>query len=722
MRIPLYGASSILIAITSLGISVFVFTKGSRNRRNRIWILLTLAIALYGFGAYMVSISSGPQEAHLWWQVAYMGIIFIPALFMHFVCKLIDIKRPVLLRILYSITFFLWVLNIASRDIFLGNVTLFFADSQFFKPGYWVYPPSPWLIFFIIFVFFGTAILSHIELIRGFRKATPLKRSQIKYFLMGTLPGFIGGGTAFLPCFNIGFYPVFNIAVILYPLITAYTIVKYRLMEIPIAITRTGIFVAVYTLALGVPFLIAAQLKNWLIDRFGFNWWVLPLGAMAILATLGTFIYIYLQRKADERLFRVQRSYHEVLRKTAGEMTRIRNLGKLLHLIVNTIAETVRISHVAIYLFDKEQKAFNLKESCNLQKGGVGRVEEKNPVVTWLKDRREPLVYGEVQRKFEETSHFVYKELMDQMQRLKATVIVPSFLEHSLLNLLILGDKVSKAIYTAEDLRIFAILAGQIALAIENALLYENIEAQVHRRTEELIDVQKQLVQAEKLATVGTLAGGVAHEINNPLAAILTNVQMLLSEDEMDLDEARESLALIEEATKRCRTIVKKLMTYAKKPLETATLGKVDLFDVIDRSVNFLIYQLTQEDIKVLIEAQAGTCFVSGNQNELEQVVTNLVLNSRDAIKRVKKSGDIGISLKKNAEFVEISVRDEGVGIPEEVMSKIFDPFFTTKDVGKGLGLGLSICQSIVQKHGGTVSVESASGRGAVFTVKLPAA
>ena len=212
----------------------------------------------------------------------------------------------------------------------------------------------------------------------------------------------------------------------------------------------------------------------------------------------------------------------------------------------------------------------------------------------------------------------------------------------------------------------------------------------------------------------------MAHEINNPLTAILTNVQMLLTSDTINDKLDKESLELIEEATKRCRTIVQKLMTYARKPLEAIEMSRIDLLDVLNSVASFIGYQLEQDNIKLNIKIREECYIVIGNKNELEQVFTNIILNSRDAIKKVKKGGVIDISFTKTDDWVKIDVTDQGEGISDAVSSKIFDPFFTTKDVGKGVGLGLSICQAILEKHKGSITFKSSAGKGATFTIQLP--
>jgi signal transduction histidine kinase len=540
------------------------------------------------------------------------------------------------------------------------------------------------------------------------------------YFFFAATLGFIGGGASFLPCFGISFYPILNFAVPLYFIITGYAILRYRLMDISIIITRTGIFVAIYSLILGLPLILANWGKNWFIALLGLNWWLGPLVLLTALAAIGPFLYIYLQRRAETVLLRRQRAYQDTLKQAARELSRIHILKRLLNLIVHIVTKTVGISHAAVYLFDEGSQQFALKAARNMSKADFpAALGQDNPLARWLEAHKETLVYEEVTRKANEGSS-IFRGLEEQMQFLHAAVIVPGLLKESLLGFLILGSKRSDEFYTAQDLDTLSVIAHQAALAVENASLYENMEAQIRQRTEDLVSTQKQLIQAEKLATVGTLAGGVAHEINNPLTAILTNTQMMLAlNDSLDTD-SKESLQLIEEATKRCRTIVQKLMTYAKKPLEATEFKPVDLLKVAQNVSALLGYQLEQENIKISINAGGNGYWINGNQNEMEQVLTNLILNARDAIKKIKKSGRIEIGFIESGDAVKMQVKDEGCGIPPEIKAKIFDPFFTTKDVGKGTGLGLSICQSIAEKHRGKITFRSEVNKGSEFTVELP--
>jgi len=242
------------------------------------------------------------------------------------------------------------------------------------------------------------------------------------------------------------------------------------------------------------------------------------------------------------------------------------------------------------------------------------------------------------------------------------------------------------------------------------------LEARVDERTRQLVRTQEQLIQAEKMATIGVMAGGVAHEINNPLTAILTNAQLLkMCAPEQDA----ESLKLIEEGARRCQTIVQKLMKYARKSSGADEYhDAVDLGQVVRNAVSMLQYQLAQENIELKLEI-ADALYVEGSANELEQVLTNLLVNGRDAIQSAKRRGTIHIRAAGGEDGIRVTVSDDGIGIPKENLNKIFDPFFTTKEVGQGTGLGLAVSYSILEKHHSQVAVESTVGQGTTFTLKF---
>lgn len=265
-------------------------------------------------------------------------------------------------------------------------------------------------------------------------------------------------------------------------------------------------------------------------------------------------------------------------------------------------------------------------------------------------------------------------------------------------------------------------MARRIAVAEEKArytAILEEKNQQLETAYRELKSTQSQLIQSEKMATVGTLAGGMAHEINTPLGTILTNTEMLLREAKNK--EQGASLKLIEEATKRCRDIVQLLLKYSRQaPVE---FQPVEVNKVIEDTCSLLEYQFAKDGIT--INKKYGIApKIEGNANELEQVITNLILNSKDAIIRTynekRKEGNIQIKTYQKGNSLFIEIHDDGCGIPKKDIDRIFDPFFTTKDIGKGTGLGLSVSQRIIERHNGEIKVESEPGQGTTVRIELP--
>jgi C4-dicarboxylate-specific signal transduction histidine kinase len=247
--------------------------------------------------------------------------------------------------------------------------------------------------------------------------------------------------------------------------------------------------------------------------------------------------------------------------------------------------------------------------------------------------------------------------------------------------------------------------------------------AEIQRREQELRDKQEQLVQAGKLATLGELTTGVAHELNNPLNNIGLFVGNVIDHVRMkQINEKRilHDLEKVVEQVKKATEIITHLRTFGRAA--PATVGRIALQDVVERSLSLIHEQLRLRQIQIQVDRFRGPePVVVGNAIQLEQVFINLLANARDALEQAPtKVIHIESTVTRDAALVV--VRDTGPGIPEGLEQRIFDPFFTTKDVGAGTGLGLSITYGIVKEHGGTISVENVPGQGASFRIELPLA
>ena len=231
----------------------------------------------------------------------------------------------------------------------------------------------------------------------------------------------------------------------------------------------------------------------------------------------------------------------------------------------------------------------------------------------------------------------------------------------------------------------------------------------------EKVQLEEQLMQTEKLSSVGLLAAGVAHEINTPLTGISSYTQILLKGTEDD-KRRREILEKIEKQTFRASEIVGGLLSFSR--LAGNEFAAVDVNQIIHDSLSLLDHQFDRSNIRVARKLHEALPPVYGNTGKLQQVFVNLFLNARDAM---PSGGELGIQTNMDDSMVVVGISDTGGGIPRENLKRIFDPFFTTKGIGKGTGLGLAVSYGIIQEHGGGIFVDSDAGKGTCFTLKLPA-
>jgi PAS domain S-box-containing protein len=228
--------------------------------------------------------------------------------------------------------------------------------------------------------------------------------------------------------------------------------------------------------------------------------------------------------------------------------------------------------------------------------------------------------------------------------------------------------------------------------------------------------LEQQVVQSERLAAMGAMIGGVAHELNNPLTSIL-GVSELLQDSETN-ETARKQLAMLQQQARRAADIVQNLTYFARPPAPGKS--RINLTELVDRTLNLHAYSLRKNNITVDFLKEAGVPYALGDPHQLMQVFLNLIVNAEQAIREVREKGTLRIRLGRTDNSVWVSFHDDGPGIPKENLPSIFDPFYTTKRPGRGTGLGLSICKSVMKEHNGSVEAANAPDGGAVFTVTLP--
>jgi two-component system NtrC family sensor kinase len=239
------------------------------------------------------------------------------------------------------------------------------------------------------------------------------------------------------------------------------------------------------------------------------------------------------------------------------------------------------------------------------------------------------------------------------------------------------------------------------------------------RDVTDLKRLEEQLIQAEKLAAMGQMLAGVAHELNNPLTAILGVTELLRERPGFD-ESAKRQLELTHRQARRAARIVQNLLEFSRPA--SPQKKSLDVNSLIERTIQLQEHSLRRNNVELDFSPQTGVPGIIGDANQLIQVFLNLITNAEQAIREVRESGRIQVRLSRGGSRLAITVQDDGVGIRPEALPKIFDPFYTTKRPGGGTGLGLSICMSIVREHGGNIEAEALPAGGSAFTVYLPIA
>lgn len=714
-----FAFSSLLTTFISIILIVIIISFG-KSKIHRIWAFCTLAISIWGFGTYLAAKADSPKSALFAWRLAFSGALYISVFFYHLVCIFGNLTRKKTLFFVYTQAIFFHIVTITTEKVFV-NWHIVFNSLYYNKATVFYYlTATSWLT--VVF-------LGHYELWQIYKKARGFKRIQTIYLLSAFSTGFLGGFLCLSPAVGINLYPCTSSSGALYAIIVTYAILKYRLMDIKLALTRAGIFAVVYFPVAFIPFWIAPKFIH------AHLWWI-PVFLMGILATLGIFIYNELRKRAEDLILREERHAHQLLKQAAEGMMRYRSIKELLDLMVHITTKTLKLENAAVFLIKENSASFNLSAVRFRSRYHYLEVINGNdPLIQQLSFRKAPLVYEEVKLKAQEQKDKPddpIHEIESQMRRLSCAVIVPAILRDRLIGFLSLGEKISKRMYSPEDLATLWAISYQAALAIENALLYEKEKTW--------------LAQASKRETLAEMAPGASHQFNNRLIAISSTAENLLdliikngstnlSKEEL-IETVSADLKIIIAEVMKGKQITEAILQKAKVKLE---FDRVDIIKVIQNAIKLTQLRRTQESLRDVKESR----FVFNYPRDLpllilcesliQDVFENLFNNAIDAIviKDQRKTeplsyqGRITIDVLPQNKSLTIQIEDNGIGIPKENLDKLFTPYFTTKATSEkgvlgGFGLGLWVMRDFIERQGGSISVESEHAQWTRFTITLP--
>ncbi len=692
-----YPIGFFLGSIFAFILGILVYLRGKEVLLNKIWCLQCFSVSIWQFGRCMISISTERHDALFWSSILYFGAILIPVLTLHFIFILIEKNqgKQWLLGIGYLLTL--------AEGIIFNFSNLIVRDVIFYKGfGFYEVPGSAYFFHIIMLGFptYGTVLLikKHQE-----PSISLLTKNQIRYVILATSVGFISGATSFIPFINLKIPPFAAPFTTLYVFIITYAIAKYRLMAIDVVIKKSVTYSFLIILFLVPCLLLVLLCEKVSFDAFNYNFSLLILLLFIFSAFVFPRVKVFIDRKGREIFFSDEVTSENVFYDLSKTITQVLEIDSLLEHIVDIIIKTIAVKKVSILVIDSNETKYEVRASNGFDGEIKSLLLQKGDYLfRWMEEKNEVVIREEIE---EDIAYDSRMNLINKkMTELFSEISMPLVHDNRLVGVINLWRKESGEVYSYREIEMLKTLANQASVAIENARLYDMLRKSKIR-----------MRRADKLASLGTLTAGLAHEIRNPLVSIKTFLQ-LLPERFDDIEFRNSFLNLtIEEVERICRLLTE-LLEFAR-PSEPI-LMETDINDVLEKVAMLAENEGLKKNLVIHKQYFNGLPNIMADKEQMKQVFLNIILN---AVQASYENGEIFIETKLldgEKKFVQIEIKDTGKGISDKDIENIFTPFFTTKD--GGTGLGLSISHQIILEHKGTIDVRSKEGNGSSFVISLP--
>ncbi|MBP7363267.1 MAG: hypothetical protein CCU27_10835, partial [Nitrospira sp. UW-LDO-02] len=684
--------------------ALWVLSNNPRSTSNTIFSAVCGAACLWLFGCFMLFSASREDEALFWVQVIYTGVVFLPALTYHFAQSLSGgAAHDRLIVWNYAVGALFWSLLF----------TPYLVDGQYVY--YWGrYPKAgvlhPWLVAYVV----AGGGLTVYRLYQGYRlhlSSSPLLGAQLKYTVVALALGFLAS-LDFLQNYGVGFYPVGYLLAGLSVTVVAYAIARYELMDVSFVPSRPKVMLSIKLMGLIPAYMMILLVIRIFTGTFHYLLAGVLFGLFVIVSSGLANLQKGVERAIGQTLFRERYDAYDTLVQFSKSLVAILELKSLTKEIVQTLARVMNIKTASVYVLDKEQGIYSLTASYGFvtREAVVPPIKMEGEFPKTLLRTETALVREEIEYDKADTEHL---RLLDTLKALESEVCIPLISKDRLVGFCNLGRRANHGMYSTEELALLKTLAQHAAIAIDNALLYEDL-----RRSQLLMR------RTDRLRSLETMAGGFAHEIRNPLTSIKTFVQ-LAPERRDDVEFMEQFSQVVCEDVERIERLVHEILDYAR--YMTPKLTQESLNDVVSSCLYFIEVKASSKAITIQKELASDLPYVKLDRQQIKQVLLNLFINAMEAIGG-DQGGRLSVRTRKlvkpvNEPWVQIEVEDSGPGIDPQDLDHIFDPFYTTKHESgerEGTGLGLTIAHQIVQEHGGYVEVASEVGHGTRFMVNLP--
>ncbi len=646
----------------------------------------------------------------------YLGAAFAPSSFLHSILIIINRAKQLKYRIYssYFCSFFFVILNLFFRSIYIPEVTHKISFRYIASPGPFWYI---YILFFTIASFYGLY-----ELYKARKQSEGFKKVQLTYLLIAYSTVIIGALFYLLLVFKIETPPIDNFLVVVYSIMMGYAIVRHRLMDIEVVIKKGIIYSTLMAAIVGVYSFLIFLGQNLFQSTLGINQWVATIITAFAIAVGYKPLESFITEITNEYFFKKKVDYQNTLKKSSEALSLLTDIDRLIRLSTRILARDMFLEEASALIYEEAGHRYVVKAFAGKSKELLGlALSDNHELFKHLFAAKRILLKDEIKHTLENKMILPEERkrlnaIKKEMEQLHAQICVPSisrgkYIGNKLVAVFCIGEKKSGDMYTNEDIQLLSTLSNQAAVAVENAIMYSDLMKQF----QELKETKDQLVQSEKLAALGTMAAGIAHEIRNPLTSLQLFVQMMA--ERYDDREFREKFTqIVPPEIDRLNRIVNDLVSFAKP----AKLIKepLQINDILDKTIRLSEISFKKLNVKVVKEF-SEVPMVTVDPQQMMQIFLNLIMNGAQAM---PNGGTLTVKTYYVDDFIKkvcIDIKDTGVGISEENLKKLFAPFFTTKE--GGTGLGLAITRRIVEEHKGEVKIKSKVGEGTTFTVELPA-
>jgi signal transduction histidine kinase len=681
-----------------VGLGLLVYKSKSPFRQVNIsFSLSSWASAAWILGVMMIYLFKDPWWKLFWVRMGFAATSNIPSTFVYFSLLFPKEKRHVsatkkILIFLPSLIFtFISFTKLVVHSVHWETLTTNYGMAHPFFSIYFMLSISVGIFF----------------LIKSFKNSIGLERIQIKYCFLGIFLTFIPAvtfnliipllGTSKLshwgPCSTLIMLSVFT-----------YAILKHRLMDINIVLKKGTTYILLMLLLFVPSFLLVILSQSIFFGKIHYLFSAIIFSILLLVSIFFDRIKPATEKVVEHLLFRDRYDYRETLGNFSKAMVTILDLKSLSKKIIDTITQTMGVEKASLFFMNEERGGYYLLESKNIKIASFPPVLSKgNPLPQYLEKIKEIVIREELVKGMTIPE---INDVVSTLTRLEAEVSIPLVSKGQLIGMMNLSHKFNKDIYSHEDIELLSTLANQTTVAIENARLYDDLKKS-----------KSYIRRADRLASLGTLTAGLAHEIRNPLVAIKTFTQLL--PERIDDEEFRNHfLSIASGEVDRISALVTELLEFARPSEPKFELE--DINGILDGMILLVSTETRSKHIEILKDCASDLSPITIDREQMKQVFLNMLLN---AIEATPEKGKIYVKTRSYTKpegepYIQIEFTDTGCGIRPEYLEEIFTPFFTTKE--KGSGLGLSISNQIVQDHKGYIDVESQVNKGTSFFINLP--